>query len=53
MVPRNDIGIEEDQEFQKYFRYIWASFVAYQMDVLPDWLIKGYWGQSYLSEGHT
>jgi hypothetical protein len=53
MVSRDDIGIKDDKEFQRYFRYIWVSFAAYQMGVLPDWLIKEYWGPDYLSTGRT
>jgi hypothetical protein len=53
MVSRDDIGINDDKEFQKYFRYLWAAFAAYQMGMSPDWIIKGYWGSSYLTNGRT
>jgi hypothetical protein len=53
MVSRDDVGIKDDAEFLRYFRYIWVSFVAYQMGVQPDWIIKEYSGLNYISKDHT
>ena len=52
LVSRDDIGIEDDKEFQRYFRYIWIAFVAYYAGVTPDWLIREYY-PSYLNESSS
>lgn len=46
---RDDVGIKDDKEFQRYFRYVYAAVVAYQMGITPDWLIRHYWGSSWLA----
>jgi hypothetical protein len=51
ILSRDDIGIRDDKEFYRYFRYLYAAVVAYQMDITPDWLINNYWGSSWLPEG--
>lgn len=50
ILSRDDIGIESDKEFQRYFRYVYASVIAYQMGITPDWLISHYWGSSWFDE---
>ncbi len=52
-IPRDDNGISKQEDFQRFWRYLWASIAAYRMDMSPDWIIKGYWGKSYLATGRT
>lgn len=53
LIPRDNIGISKEEDFQKFFRYLWASFGAYSMGMTPDWIIEHYWGKSYLKTGRT
>ena len=46
---RDDVEIKDDKEFQRYFRYVYASVVAYHAGVRPDWLISHYWGSDWLA----
>lgn len=45
LLSRDEIGIKDEKEFQRYFWYIYASVVAYYMDITPDWLVTHYWGK--------
>ena len=49
-LSRDDIEIKDEKEFQKYFKYVYASVIAYQMGITPDWLISHYWGSAWLGE---
>jgi hypothetical protein len=44
--------IKKDEEFLRYFRYVYAAIVACQMGITTDWLIKEYWGPSWLSKDY-
>ena len=50
ILSRDDIGIKSDKEFERYFRYIYASVAAYSVSMRPDSLIRYYWGSSWLGE---
>ena len=50
ILSRDDIGIKTDKEFDRYFRYVYASVVAYSVSMKPDSLIRYYWGSSWLGE---
>jgi len=50
ILSRDDIGIKTDKEFDRYFRYVYASVVAYHAGMKPDSLIRYYWGSSWLGE---
>jgi hypothetical protein len=52
LVSRDNIGIEDDKEFQRYFRHIWIALIAYYAGVTPDWLMRAYF-PSYLEEGFS
>lgn len=47
ILQREKTLFKDDKEYTKYYRYIYAVIVAYQMDVTPDWLIKNYWGKGW------
>ena len=47
---RDDIGIKDEEEFQRYFKHVYASVVAYHSSMTPDWLIRHYWGSSWLDD---
>jgi hypothetical protein len=56
LLSRDDIGIDDDKDFNRYFNYIKASLIAYEMDVTPDWIINAYmrhylFGDSEIEEG--
>ena len=48
ILSRDDIGIEDDKDFDRYVRYVYASLVAYHAGMKPDSLIRYYWGSSWL-----
>lgn len=54
ILSRDDIGIRDEKEFQRYFRHVYASVLAYHMGVTPDWFISYYasavWGTSWLGK---
>ena len=49
-LSRDDVGIKDDKEFLRYFKHVYASVIAYQMGITPDWLIGHYWGSDWLGE---
>ncbi|MGE5574540.1 MAG: hypothetical protein ACM3UL_00240 [Ignavibacteria bacterium] len=50
VVHRDSTIIRDEAEFQKYFRYVYASVAAYRFRVSPDWLIKHYWKSKWLTD---
>ena len=57
ILMRDDIGIEDEKEFHRYFRHVYASVLAYHMGVTLDWFVnyyaRAFWGSSWLGRRQT
>ena len=57
ILTRDDIGIKDEKEFQRYFRHVYASVLAYHMGLSLDWFVNYYarphWGSSWLGRRQT
>lgn len=46
LLPRDEIGIRDEKEFQRYYMYVYTTLAADRVGVTPDYLVSHYWGIS-------